>query len=113
MHCNLARVKIEDSAVPQASTAHGFFAHDQSCAPFVTWHSASGASKVSVNRAVWLPRLSASEVHLSSRSTLWPWVRVQKLDVLSMKYTNWTCRLMVPLLAPFPLPCALPSFAQS
>jgi len=43
---------------------------------------------------------------------------VQKLDVLSMKYTNWACRLvvcrlMMPLLVTFALACALPAFAQS
>src|SRR5271166_3978681 len=43
--------------------------------------------------------------------TLWPWVSVQKLDGLRMKYSY--CRLIAALLASFALACALPALAQS
>lgn len=57
--------------------------------------------------------LSASEVHLIFRSTLWPWVRVKKLDGSRTNCTWGTCGLVAALLAAFAVAWAAPACAQS
>jgi Ca-activated chloride channel homolog len=52
-------------------------------------------------------RHSAPSVHLMLGSTLWPWVRVKKLDGSGMKYTRSTFRPVAALRATFALACAL------
>src|SRR5215472_15178894 len=74
--------------------------HDQTCAPFVTWHLA-GALLKSIRSAQPAPGISARDVHSRDLELHETPFRVKKLDWVGMKYTNWTLRLFALLLATF------------
>src|SRR5215467_13005103 len=72
--------------------------HDQTCAPFVTWHFSGTPLKSSRRRSTGL-RISAPGVHLIAGEPVGTRFTVKKLDALGMKYTNRTLSFFALLLA--------------
>src|ERR1700756_899912 len=74
--------------------------HDQTCAPFVTWHFA-GALLNSIRRQCRKVAISAPGVHLIAWECVRTRFTVKNLDSMGMKYTNWVSRFLALFLATF------------
>lgn len=99
--------------IPDRSAAAPLL-HDQTRAPFVTWHSADNPSKV---KQGWrkLPVVpSASSVHLISEQALFRLARMKILDFLGTKYTlRLSCLLTMAAMACSPTSAQTSSYAST